>query len=181
MDAEYKQQPLLFARQGKRFNRTKPEDGGQWLAQKHRDRAAAWGDLDNDGDIDVIVSELNGPIRVLRNDVNGLSDATDGRKSMAASPNWLIVSLRDERPESKNRRGIGSVIELESRGARQPRWLYSGGSFQSSSAPYVHFGIPHATDAVSTNQITLTVTWFDGTKQQINDVAPGQHVTVSRP
>jgi hypothetical protein len=170
MDAEYEQPPLLFARQGKRFNRIKPEDGGQWLAQKHRDRAAAWGDLDNDGDIDVIVSELNGPIRVLRNDA--VEPSKQGEPA-----NWLIVSLHDDRSGAKNRRGIGSVIELVVGDSKPRRWLYSGGSFQSSNAPYVHFAIP----AELTAKPSLTITWPDGTKQTVNDVAMGQHQSVKHP
>lgn len=175
MDSEYEQTPLLFARApgGKRFKRVTEQDGGEWLGEKHRSRCAAWGDLDNDGDIDVIVGELNGPIRVLRNDAIDVAKVND-------ASNWLIVSLRDDRPASRNRRGIGSVIELNAGDTKQTRWLYSGGSFQSSNAPYVHFAVPPAIAASADSKPSLTVTWPDGTKQQINDVALGQHLIVRR-
>jgi hypothetical protein len=162
MDSEYQQTPLLFAREGKKFRRVSAETAGEWLAQRHRDRSAVFADLDNDGDIDVIVNELNGPVRVLRNDAAG---------------DWLIVELRDERPQSKNRSALGGRITLTDAAQHaQRRWIFSGGGFQSSNPHLAHFGIA----AGAPRPLTLSITWPDGFSQTIENVEPNQRLTVKR-
>ena len=151
MDSEYAQAPLLYERAGEPFvHVARPSP---CLLEKHRDRGAAFGDLDADGDVDVVVAELNGPLRVLRNEAN--------------APGWLIVELE---PVS-----LGSRIELDAGGARQTRWIYSGGSFVSASAQYAHFGVPGGRRTVA-----LVVTWPDGTQQRLDGVAVDQHLIVRR-
>jgi enediyne biosynthesis protein E4 len=175
MDSEFAQPPLLFAREGKRFKRVQPGDANSWLGEKHRDRNAVFGDFDGDGDIDIIIGELNGPIRVLRNEtISG-----EGKSGANASSNWLIVELHDGRTGAKNRHGYGSKIEVETVAAsnampKQTRWLYTGGGFQSSGAPYVHFAAPNA------NEATVTVTWPDGFKQRIEKAKPCQRLRIER-
>lgn len=187
MDSEYEQPPLLFERDGARFKRVMADRGGAWLAKKHRDRNAIFADLDRDGDIDVIIGELNGPIRVLRND--------------AGVRNWLIVELNDMRPDTKNHRGLGAKFELRivgnhSEPARpradgetaniestqavetvMTRWLSTGGGFQSSGAHYVHFGLG---DLDSVTRLEVTITWPDGHRQQLDGVQLNQHLIVRR-
>ena len=176
MDSEFAQPPLLFARDGKRFRRVQPGESNPWLGQKHRDRNAVFGDFDSDGDIDIIIGELNGPIRVLRNEMIG-GDANVNPNGTAKD--WLIVELSDGRSGIKNRRGLGSRIELQATdesdaASKQRRWLVTGGGFQSSGAPYVHFAVPHA------REVSLTVIWTDGSRQQISNVQLGQRLRVER-
>lgn len=178
MDSDYRQNPLLFERAGKRFNRITPEAGGAWLGEKHLDRNAVFADLDNDGDIDIIIGERNGPIRIMRNDIISSSPQTPMQNPPG---DWLIVELKDDRQSTKNHRGLGSRIELIAHtpqgDARQTRWLFTGGGFQSSGAPYVHFGLP-ATTPPST--VDLNIVWPDGLQQPLKNVALRQHVLVRR-
>ena len=150
MDSDYEQTPLLFSRDGRRFARRTEPKIGSFLDEQHRDRTAVFGDLDHDGDIDVIVSELNGPIRVLRNDHPG--------------GNWLSIELRDERETSRNHRGLGSRIELTYPNGAQRRWIYTGG-YQASIAPYAHFGLP--ADVID---VAAVIVWPDGYTQRIESL-----------
>jgi hypothetical protein len=159
MDSTFRQTPLLFARAGPRFERVDAARAGPWLAEAHVDRSAAFGDLDGDGDIDTVVGELNGPIRLLRNDALG---------------HHLIVELADRRPGVGNRHGLGSRVVLRQGTATQTRWVFSGGSFQSASAAYAHFGL------ASGDPVQLEVTWSDGVRQALPDVRVDRRMVVDR-
>ena len=156
-----RQTPLLFERAGPRFERVSPETAGAWLAEERCDRSAAFGDLDGDGDVDAVVSGVNQPLRVLRNDRDGGS--------------WLAVALRDARPASKNHRGLGARVVLESRAGRQVRWVHGGGSYQAACEPVAHFGL------ADDGPVALEVTWSDGTRQLVPDLRPSRRVVVEHP
>jgi hypothetical protein len=165
MDSEYAQPPLLMERDGGKF--LVRDAAGPWRPGPHRDRTAVFADLDRDGAVDVVIGELNGPLRVLR----GLADPARS----------LTVELRDRRPGIGNSRGVGSVIVARSRDAAgselvQRRWLWGGGPFQSTLSPEAHFGFPAGTATVD-----LEVRWPDGTVTRREGVAPGSpRVTVAR-
>ncbi len=160
MNSWYEQVPLLFARRGTRFERVLAAEAGPFLDRPRRDRAAVFGDLDGDGDVDAAVGELNGPVRVLRNDRDG--------------GNWLVVGLSDDREGSRNRRGLGAVVEVTAGGEVRRRWVHSGG-YQSSSALAAHFGLPSEAAGV-----TVEVTWPDGSRSRLEGVATRQHLVVRR-
>jgi hypothetical protein len=155
MDSAHVQPPLLFKRQGECFMSVTAHEAGAWLAEAHCDRGAAFGDLDRDGDIDAVVLELNGPLRVLRNDSRAVGD-------------WLIVELEPK--------ALGSKIEVDVGGDHQTRWISSGGSFVSASAQYAHFGVQQGYVTAD-----VTVTWPDGQRQNVSGVGLGQYVVVARP
>jgi hypothetical protein len=161
MNSSFKQTPLLFSRKGARFERVLPETAGEWLAEEHVDRSAVFGDLDGDGDIDMIVAGIDGKLRVLRNEASG--------------GHWLEVSLHDGRKESKNRRGLGAKLTLTSGSAKQTRWIFSGGSYQAASSTKAHFGLATA------EPLSLEIRWPDGTVQQLKDLALDRLATIEHP
>jgi hypothetical protein len=161
MDSGYRQTPLLFERVGPRFERVSAERAGPWLAEEHCDRSAAFGDLDGDGDVDAVVSGVNQPLRVLRNDRDG--------------GDWLIVALRDARPRSRNHRGLGARVVLEAPSGRQVRWVHGGGSYQAASEPVAHFGLADG------RQVALEVLWPDGTRQRAEGVVPSRRLVLEHP
>ncbi len=160
------QPPLYFEREGRRFRRAAPS--AAWLTDSHVDRGAAFGDLDRDGDVDCVVAGLNAPLRLLRNET-------------VPGPRWLSVGLSDERPGQANRRGYGARVTLTAGGQVQRRWIYSGGSYQSASAPEAFFGLPSeaAGAADAAGSLALTVRWADGTETEARASA-GDHRIVRR-
>jgi enediyne biosynthesis protein E4 len=140
---------------GKRFGKT-PQTGG--LEPVDYFHGAAFGDFDNDGLVDVAVTALNGPARLLRN-------------VSTAQSNWLGVRLVGTR---SNRDGLGAKVMLELPGGRK---LYNhattAAGYASSSEQVVRFGLG-AANAVE----TLEVRWPGGAVQRLTGVETNQIVTV---
>ncbi|MFT7677127.1 MAG: hypothetical protein ACI8QC_001104 [Planctomycetota bacterium] len=157
------QEPQLFERTGQRWSRVANAEGGTWLSDGYRDRGAAFADMDGDGDLDVVVHELGGPLRLLRN---------DGAPRGA----WLRVALRDQRPDASNTTGLGARVQLSAAGQVQTRWIVSGTSYQCASPAEAHFGLgAHA------GTVELEVLWPDGTRQEMESVELGQRLELSHP
>ena len=126
----FAQRPLLFHNeQGKKFTLVPPvENTG--LAIVAPSRGAAFGDLFNDGKIDVVINPLDGPAILLRN----------------VSPDhhhWVELKLVG-RPKGP-RDAIGATVYLTAAGIRQRGDVLSGGSYMSSNDQRVHFGLGDAT------------------------------------
>lgn len=160
-DSSFRQPPMLFERAGRRFEFVETDRAGACMIEPHVDRSMVGGDLDGDGDIDLAIGELNGPLRILANDGEGKGD-------------WLIVELR-EREGVGNRHAVGVTIVLTHGDSQQRRWIVGGGGFQSTSAQYAHFGL-----GASAGEVAITVTWPDGIAQTIEGVAPNQHLILRR-
>jgi hypothetical protein len=94
-------------------------------------RAAVFGDINNDGGIDILVTNNNGPARLLLNTVPNRG-------------HWLQVHVEGVRT---NRSGYGSVVELFRRnGSSVKQWVRGDGSYLAANDPKVHFGLGTSTD-----------------------------------
>jgi hypothetical protein len=100
------------------------------------------GDVDNDGDLDLLVTNAGGPARLYRND-------------SAKSGHWLMVDAVDER--HGGRTAEGAVVIVTAKERRWRRLVQTGSSYLSSSDPRVHFGLG-AVDTVD----RIEVVWPDG-------------------
>jgi hypothetical protein len=142
------QRPLLFRNiDGKRFQEVTPATGSG-LADVITARGAAFGDLFNDGHIDVVLNNLDSIPTLLRGVVKN-------------GNHWITLKLVGG-PKSP-RDAIGAKVFLTSGGARQRADVLSGGSYGSSSDPRVHFGL-----GTSTKVDKVEIHWPDGVQEQIS-------------
>ena len=152
------ERPQLFRNlDGARFKEVPPATGSG-LADVITARGAAFGDLFNDGHIDVVINNIDSTPSLLRNvEKNG--------------NHWLTLKLVGG-PKSP-RDAIGATVFLTAGGVRQRADVFSGGSYSSSSDQRLHFGL-----GISTRIDKIEIHWPSGLKQQIAVQHVDQIVTV---
>src|SRR5438105_6133630 len=104
------------------------QEAGPGIAEAHCSRGCAFGDFDNDGDLDILIINLNEPPSLLRNDLSGKS-------------NWIKVKLEGVK---SNRSGIGARVLAHYGGKTHAQALTSQASFYSCNDPRLHFGLGNA-------------------------------------
>ncbi len=151
----YAEPNQLFANQGPASAYRFAEVAAGDVSRPAVSRGAAKGDYDNDGDVDVLVFNLDGPPQLLRNDGGN-------------QRNWLSLRLVGG--------GLGAKVTIASGGVEQTTEIVSGGSFLAHSDGRVHFGLGfnQAVDWVE-------IRWPSGRVQRLEDVAANQFLTVEEP
>ncbi len=130
---------------------------GAPFTEKRTGRGAAFGDLDNDGDTDLVINNLDGPPQVLRN------DGGNGNNSI------LIKAVGVK----SNRDGIGARIKVVSGELTQSDEIHSGGSYLSQSDLRLHFGLEKRTKID-----LIEVHWPSGTVDKIEGAKVNTIVTI---
>jgi hypothetical protein len=157
---DYEQIPLLFRNlEGKRY-RLSTKDVGAYFDSTHVGRGAAFGDLDNDGDIDIVVNEKDRPAAVLRNDT-------------PTKNHWVRFVLQGTR---SNRDAVGAKLEVETGQRVIHRQRKGGVSMESAHDPRVLIGVGSATELPR-----VTIRWPSGIVTTLEKVKVDQTHTVVEP
>jgi hypothetical protein len=125
-----------------------------------RHRGSAFGDLNGDGRLDVIVTAISAPAEIWINDSPGTN-------------HWLELKLHGTR---SNRDGIGARIKVVSKGITQYNEYSTTVGYASSSAGPIHFGL--GADAVAD---MIEIRWPSGVVQQLQNVAADRILAVTEP
>ena len=157
----YRQANAVFRTAGDGRYRDVTAAAGEALQRERAHRGCAFGDLDNDGRVDVVVSAIGEPPAVLYN-------ATVG------GGHWLALKLVGTK---SNRDGIGATVKLTGGDGRvQYNHVTTAVGYASSSDPRVHFGLGAASAAR-----TVEIRWPSGTTQVLRDIPAGRVLEVQEP
>ena len=132
------------------------EDGGPGITALHSSRGVAFGDFDNDCDIDLLIVNMNEAPSLLRNDVTG-------------NNHWLKVLLNGT---VSNRSAIGAQVTATYGGRRQVQSVLAQSSYLSVNDRRLHYGLGEATSA------DLDIMWPNGASEQIKNVEADQLVVI---
>ncbi len=157
--SRYAQRKQLFHNEGrgKRFRETSPLAGAAFQIAEVS-RAAAFGDIDNDGAIDIVVTNNDGPVRLLQNQAG-------------KSGHWLTLKLQSPKT---NRFAIGARVAVL-RPGQEPLWrrVHTDSSYLSANDVRVHFGLGSKPMVEA-----VLVQWPDGSRERFEGIRSDRIVTL---
>jgi enediyne biosynthesis protein E4 len=132
------------------------DEAGAGIAARHVSRGCAFGDFDNDGDLDVVIMNQNEPPSLLRNDA-------------PAANHWLKVRLEGTK---SNRSALGGRVVVRYGGKSQAQEMMSQSSYVSANDPRLHFGLG------AEKSVDIEVRWPLGATDSFKSIAANQLATI---
>ncbi len=160
-NVKYAMPPHLFRNMGKGNFQEVTQSLGAAFAAPRVGRGAAYGDINNDGRLDLLLSTNGGRVYLFENDATG----------EAALQKSLRIKLVGTK---SNRDGIGSVVKLSAGGETQSQMLRSGSSYLSASELVLTFGLARHDKADA-----IEIRWPSGQVDTLSNIAAGQTITVT--
>jgi enediyne biosynthesis protein E4 len=157
--AGYRQRRLLYHNRRDGTFEEMAAQLGPVLMDDRVSRGLAAGDLDNDGRVDIVINDLDGPPQVLRNET-------------ADPGNWLIVRLRGT---GANTGAVGAVVKVHAGAGVQQRSILSGSSYLSQEDKRLQFGLGSSMLAE-----LVEVRWPDGTATSVRNVKANQVIELQQ-
>jgi hypothetical protein len=146
----------VFRNLGNRTFEELSQEAGPGVTEAHCSRGCAFGDFDNDGDIDILIVNMNEPPSLLRND-------------MKAKRNWIKVKLEGVK---SNRSAIGARVVARYGGKAQAQAVLSQSSFYSCNDSRLHFGLG------GFSSVDLDIYWPNGLHEQYKKISANQLITL---
>lgn len=157
IDIHYKDRAILYRNEGNGKFSDISQAAGPGILERHSARGAAFGDIDNDGAVEVLINNQNEPPSLLK-------------QAHKPPGNWIIVQLAGVRA---NRSAIGASVKLTAGGHSQNSTVRSGGSYLSQDDLRLHFGLGSALQVDG-----LEIQWPGGHRQVEKNLAINRVVTI---
>ena len=152
----YKSPRIVFRNLGDGTFEALTTEAGEGIMASHSGRGCAFGDFDNDGDIDILVINMNEPPSLLRND-------------LIEKRNWIKIKLEGVQ---SNRSAIGARVLVHYGGKVQAQARVSQSSYYSACDPRLHFGLGDA------KTVDVELFWPNGLCERYRDVKANQIVSL---
>jgi hypothetical protein len=159
-NSPYAQPPLLHRNVEGRGFRLATRDAGPYFDSGHVGRGAAFGDLDNDGDVDIVVNHKDGAPALLRNDTK-------------TANHWVRLSLAGT---LSNRDAVGALVTVELKSRTLSRQRKGGGSLESAHDPRLLLGLGPETEARR-----VTIRWPSGRVSVAEHIAADMSYRIVEP